>query len=93
MITKLDYTEYRVFKTDYNYACIGLIIYIFLFLWMFIDGICFKKIFSGIVSVIWFMFIIYHIKEYFRIKKNMSIYSKEEIKEYELKHENILQSK
>lgn len=90
MITKLDYTEYRVFKTDYNYACIGLIIYIFLFLWMFIDGICFKKIFSGIVSVIWFMFIIYYIKEYIRLKKILSRYSKKEIKEYKRQNENIL---
>lgn len=90
MITKLDYTEYRVFKTDYNYACIGLIIYIFLFLWMFIDGICFKKIFSGIVSVIWFMFIIYYIKEYIRLKKILSRYSKKEIKEYKRQNANIL---
>ena len=90
MITKLDYTEYRVFKTDYNYACIGLIIYIFLFLWMFIDGICFKKIFSGIVSVIWFMFIIYYIKEYIRLKKILSKYSKKEIKEYKRQNANIL---
>lgn len=90
MITKLDYTEYRVFKTDYNYTCIGLIIYIFLFLWMFIDGICFKKIFSGIVSVIWFMFIIYYIKEYIRLKKILSKYSKKEIKEYKRQNENIL---
>lgn len=90
MITKLDYTEYRVFKTDYNYACIGLIIYIFLFLWMFIDGICFKKIFSGIVSVIWFMFIIYYIKEYIRLKKILSRYSNKEIKEYKRQNANIL---
>ena len=90
MITKLDYTEYRVFKTDYNYACIGLIIYIFLFLCMFIDGICFKKIFSGIVSVIWFMFIIYYIKEYIRLKKILSRYSKKEIKEYKRQNANIL---
>ena len=90
MITKLDYTEYRVFKTDYNYACIGLIIYIFLFLWMFIDGICFKKIFSGIVSAIWFMFIIYYIKEYIRLKKILSKYSKKEIKEYKRQNANIL---
>lgn len=90
MITKLDYTEYRIFKTDYNYACIGLIIYIFLFLWMFIDGICFKKIFSGIVSVIWFMFIIYYIKEYIRLKKILSRYSKKEIKEYKRQNANIL---
>ena len=90
MITKLDYTEYRIFKTDYNYACIGLIIYIFLFLWMFIDGICFKKIFSGIVSVIWFMFIIYYVKEYNRLKKILSKYSKKEIKEYKRQNANIL---
>lgn len=90
MITKLDYTEYRIFKTDYNYACIGLIIYIFLFLWMFIDGICFKKVFSGIVSVIWFMFIIYYIKEYIRLKKILSRYSKKEIKEYKRQNANIL---
>ena len=90
MITKLDYIKYKVFKTDYNYACIGLIIYIFLFLWMFIDGICFKKIFSGIVSVIWFMFIIYYIKEYIRLKKILSKYSKKEIKEYQRQNENIL---
>ena len=90
MITKLDYIKYKAFKTDYNYACIGLIIYIFLFLWMFIDGICFKKIFSGIVSVIWFMFIIYYIKEYIRLKKILSKYSKKEIKEYKRQNANIL---
>ena len=90
MITKLDYIKYKVFKTDYNYACIGLIIYIFLFLWMFIDGICFKKIFSGIVSVIWFMFIIYYIKEYNKLKKILSRYSKKEIKEYKRQNANIL---
>ena len=90
MITKLDYIKYKAFKTDYNYACIGLIIYIFLFLWMFIDGICFNKIFSGIVSVIWFMFIIYYIKEYIRLKKILSKYSKKEIKEYKRQNANIL---
>ena len=49
---------------------------------MITDFICFNKIFSGIISIIWFMYIIYHIKEYYRIKKILSIYSKEEIKEY-----------
>lgn len=90
MITRLDYVQYKIFKTDYNCTCIGLIIYIFLFLWMFIDGICFKKIFSGIVSVIWFMFIIYYVKEYIRLKKILSRYSKKEIKEYKRQNANIL---
>ena len=90
MITRLDYVQYKIFKTDYNCTCIGLMIYILLFIWMLTDSICFSNIYSGIASVIWFMFIIYHTKEHYRIKKNLLIYSKEEIKEYELKHENIL---
>ena len=90
MITKLDYTEYRIFKTDYNYICIGLIIYILLFIWMLTDSICFSNLYSGIVSIIWFMFIIYHIKKYIKLKKILSRYSKKEIKEYKRKNENIL---
>lgn len=90
MITKLDYIKYKVFKTDYNYICIGLTIYILLFIWMLTDSICFSNLYSGIVSVIWFMFIIYYIKEYIRLKKILSRYSKEEIKEYKIQNANIL---
>lgn len=90
MITKLDYIKYKVFKTDYNYICIGLIIYILLFIWMLTDSICFSNLYSGIVSVIWFMFIIYYIKEYIRLKKILSRYSNKEIKEYKRQNANIL---
>lgn len=90
MITRLDYVQYKIFKTDYNCTCIGLMIYIFLFMWMLTDSICFKKICSGIVSVIWFMFIIYYVKEYIRLKKILSKYSKKEIKEYKRQNANIL---
>ena len=90
MITNLDYIKYKVFKTDDKYICIGLIIYILLFIWMLTDSICFSNLYSGIVSVIWFMFIIYYIKEYIRLKKILSRYSKEEIKEYKRQNANIL---
>lgn len=93
MINRIEYRYYKNLKSDQVCNYIGLVIYILLFIWMITDFICFNKIFSGIISIIWFMYIIYHIKEYYRIKKNLSIYSKEEIKEYKLKHENILQSK
>lgn len=93
MINSIEYRYYKNLKSDQVCNYIGLVIYILLFIWMLTDCICFNKIFSGIISIIWFMYIIYHIKEYYRIKKNLSIYSKEEIKEYKLKHENILQSK
>lgn len=90
MITRLDYAKYIIFKTDYDCICIGLVIYILLFIWMLTDSICFSNLYSGIVSVIWFMFIIYHIKKYVKLKKILSRYSKKEIKEYKRKNENIL---
>lgn len=90
MITRLDYVQYKIFKTDYNCTCIGLMIYILLFIWMLTDSICFSNIYSGIVSVIWFMFIIYYVKEYNRLKKILSRYSKKEIKEYKRQNANIL---
>ena len=67
MIARLDDVQYKIFKTDYNCTCIGLMIYILLFIWMLTDSICFSNIYSGIVSVIWFMFIIYHIKKYIKL--------------------------
>lgn len=90
MINDIEYRNYKKLKTDHIYNCVGLMIYILLFMWSLIDSICFSNSYSGIASVIWFMFIIYHTKEHYRIKKNLLIYSNEEIKEYELKHENIL---
>ena len=57
---------------------------------MLTDSICFSNIYSGIVSVIWFMFIIHYIKEHNRLKKILSRYSKKEIKEYKRQNENIL---
>ena len=90
MITRLDYAEYKLFKTDYNCTCIGLAIYILLFMWMLTDSICFSNIYSGIVSVNWFMFMIYYIKEYNRLKKILSRQSQNEIKEYKRQNENIL---
>ena len=90
MITRLDYAKYIIFKTDYDCICIGLVIYILLFIWMLTDSICFSNIYSGIVSIIWFMFMIYYIKEYNRLKKILSRYSKNEIKEYKRQNANIL---
>ena len=90
MITRLDYVQYKIFKTDYNCTCIGLIIYILLFIWMLTDSICFSNIFSGAAGIIWFMFIIYYVKEYNRLKKILSRYSKNEIKEYKRQNANIL---
>ena len=90
MITRLDYVQYKIFKTDYNCTCIGLIIYILLFIWMLTDSICFSNIFSGAAGIIWFMFIIYYVKEYNRLKKILLRYSKNEIKEYKRQNANIL---
>ena len=57
---------------------------------MLTDSICFSNIFSGAAGIIWFMFIIYYVKEYNSLKKILSRYSKQEIKEYKRQNENIL---